>query len=140
MSLLRNYWDAANTPNTVPWSLVAAGHGLVDTPLRKHSRLAVGYGNGGADPLYPGFAEGKSRDIGFLKLFITASLATLHSVNQEVSPFALAERLDEGEGQSESSGEEKAILKVEAEEGELAKINAEKWGVKLITLLQVKDW
>lgn len=128
MSRPRTIKTLINTQFIAPWSLVAAGRGLVDTPLRRRSCLAVGYGNGGANPLYFGFAEGETQEIGFFKLFITSSPATLQCISQEESPFVMDTERDE----------EAEISRAEAEEQEMEKVYADRWGVKTITLLQLK--
>ncbi|KAJ3507771.1 hypothetical protein NMY22_g16825 [Coprinellus aureogranulatus] len=115
----------------IPWSLVAAGQGTVDPPLPAHSRLAVGYGDGGALPFYLTLEGGKTEDIGFFKLFITCSPANLRCISQEDCPFDWGHRA--GDAASEDP-EESAKRAFE----ELEKMQAKRWGVKVATVIQRK--
>ena len=120
--------------------MVAEGAGGdVDPPLLAHSKLAVGYGNGGVDPLMFYFEGETVRDIGFFKLFITYSPANFRSLNQERSPFPRATRSGgDGSDEDEETGLELGEAERLAAEKELQKMHADKWGVKVHTVVQVK--
>ncbi|KAJ3521101.1 hypothetical protein NMY22_g12453 [Coprinellus aureogranulatus] len=133
------YFDP-NELTITPWALVAegAGEGQVDPPLLKHSRLAVGYGNGGADPLQFYFEDGKTRDIGFFKLFITCTPANFRCLSQEKSPFPRETRGGDGEEDDRDDGGETEAARLQAEEELKKKLHADQWGVKVATVIQAK--
>ncbi|KAF6752769.1 caspase domain-containing protein [Ephemerocybe angulata] len=127
------YFDP-NSLAITPWSLVAASSRdrKVDPPLPRGSHLAVGYGTGGAEPLIFEWMEGQTRDVCFFKLFVTCVPVNLECLSQR-SPFGPKPELRE----DKLGLEEKAKAEAAAEEA-LRKEYADKWGVKLITLVQDK--
>ncbi|KAG2007359.1 hypothetical protein CC2G_015053 [Coprinopsis cinerea AmutBmut pab1-1] len=85
------YFDP-NDLTIVQWETTQHGAGAakfkpmgVDCPLPPHSTLPLGYGTGG-EPWQFEFEDGKEKDLGFFKLFITASPANFSSIRQD-SPF-----------------------------------------------------
>ena len=121
--------------------MVAEGAGGdVDPPLLRHSQLAVGYGNGGVDPLMFFFEGETVRDIGFFKLFITYSPANFRSLNQERSPFPRSTRggNDEDEDEDDIDPELEGEKRLQDEEELQKKMHADQWGVKVHTVVQVK--
>ena len=63
-----------------------AGSEVVDPPLPPQSILTLGYGDGGVAPFLFGLRDGEKKDIGFFKLFLTASPVDFSRILQD-SPF-----------------------------------------------------
>ncbi|KAF8875221.1 hypothetical protein CPB84DRAFT_1796785 [Gymnopilus junonius] len=59
----------------------------VDAPLPPNSKLAIGYGDGGAIPWQFVIPDGESKDLGFFRLFLSTRPAYFESILQEMSPF-----------------------------------------------------
>ena len=65
-----------------------ASSGVVDPPLLPQSSLTLGFGdNADVDPLNFFLPAGAKKDIGFLKLFLTAIPVDLDSLILQESPF-----------------------------------------------------
>lgn len=60
----------------------------VDAPLPPQSKLAIGYGDGGATPWQFVIPNGESADLGFFRLFLSTRPAYFESILQELTPFA----------------------------------------------------
>ncbi|TFK20631.1 hypothetical protein FA15DRAFT_116119 [Coprinopsis marcescibilis] len=120
------YFDP-NDLSIVKWKINAEGMGegrydrdSVDSPLPAHSVITVGHGEGevGGGPWEFIFDEGVDTDVGFFKLFLTASPANFESLAQD-NPF---------DGASRS-----------ADEGDMSfeRIDPNAWGSKLATVIQL---
>jgi len=107
-----------------------AGQGNVNPPLEAHSLLPVGHGNGAQTPWQFCFdSDDRDKDIGFLKLFLTTSPANFSSIKREDSPF---EKL--GKGRTRGYSPVPRALELEEEE----ELDADSWGVKVATLIQLR--
>ncbi|RXW18692.1 hypothetical protein EST38_g7159 [Candolleomyces aberdarensis] len=127
------YFDP-NELTITPWLLAphGAGVGDVDAPLPPHSKLPVGYANGAAYPWQFCFEDDRVEDIGFFKLFLSASPANFSCIAQIESPFKRLEVSTRGGGGSENN--------VQAEEVEqLEKLDKGSWGVKAATIIQLRQ-
>jgi hypothetical protein len=96
--------------------------GGVDCPLPPHSRLPLGYGNGGA-PWEFILDDDKEKDVGFFKLFISRIPANFTSLEQTISPFAEDDELPPGQSRGQSD-QDVNFLKEST------------WGSKTYTLIQ----
>ncbi|KAF8873800.1 hypothetical protein CPB84DRAFT_1817961 [Gymnopilus junonius] len=56
-----------------------------DAPLPPNSKLAIGYGDGGAIPWQFVIPDGESKDLGFFRLFLSTRPAYFESILQEMS-------------------------------------------------------
>ena len=116
-----------------PWVIPAKGSGRepVDTPLLPHSKLALGYGSGGGTPWEFVFADDRSKDIGFFKLFLSSSPANFGCLVRRKTPF-------------DQDAENRHAAEVDKEEREAAELrtaldnSAQTWGVKMATVIQIR--
>ena len=78
----------------VDWYTPAFGAGAgsmttrVDAALPPHSRLTIGYGDGGFSPWQFTLPDGETKDLGFFKLFLSTHPAYFDTLIQEILPFA----------------------------------------------------
>ena len=77
----------------VNWYMPPFGGGAgsltnVDAPLPPQSKLAIGYGDGGATPWQFVIPNGEESDLGFFRLFLSTRPAFFDSILQELTPFA----------------------------------------------------
>ncbi|KAH6910782.1 caspase domain-containing protein [Coprinopsis sp. MPI-PUGE-AT-0042] len=123
------YFDP-NDLTIVLWKSTPLGAGdgkylakKVDSPLPPHSRLPLGYGNGGSP--WELILDDKEKDVGFFRLFVSTLPANFNSLEQSTSAFP-----DKGETQGLASrgqaDQDKGLL------------DADKWGSKTYTLVQTK--
>ncbi|KAF9474960.1 hypothetical protein BDN70DRAFT_884284 [Pholiota conissans] len=91
----------------------------VDGPLPPKAHLTIGYGNGGCKPWSFYVPDGKSKDVGFLRLFLSTRPANFQNIVQR-SPFEESR----GGGKSE---------RVDVED-------VGKWMAKTATVVQVPMW
>lgn len=79
--------DASAVPVAVLESI--ASHRVkigLDAALPAHSRLGVGYGNSGTNPMRFSIPEGQNQDVGFFRLFLSTTPTSFQSIAQ-LSPF-----------------------------------------------------
>ncbi|KAJ2925322.1 hypothetical protein H1R20_g11779, partial [Candolleomyces eurysporus] len=125
------YFDPNNLTIT-PWFTAphGAGLGAVDAPLPPHSKLPVGYANGATYPWQFSFEDDRDKDIGFFKLFLSASPANFSCIAQAESPFK----------EISTRGEEIPRDDIQAGEvGQLEKLEKDSWGVKAATIIQLRE-
>ena len=100
----------------------------------------MGYGNGGTEPFVFELDEDRNTDIGFFRLFVSASPANFFRSLILESPFAgLGTRGGEGDGdEEEEEGEDEVDEDKELKEKEeaLKKLYADHWGVISVTAVQ----
>ncbi|KAJ2912756.1 hypothetical protein MD484_g7652, partial [Candolleomyces efflorescens] len=125
------YFDP-NDLTITPWVLPAKGvpgRGPVDPPLRRKSKLTLGYGNGGASPWEFVFTDERDKDIGFFKLFLSTSPADFGCLTRTKSPFDWQDPYHR-QGEMDKEAQDAAELKKELE--------SRSWGVKKATVIQVR--
>jgi hypothetical protein len=101
----------------------------VDKPLLPHSKLTLGYGNGGATPWEFVFVDNREKDIGFFKLFLSSSPANFACLSRRKSPFE-KDPLANRQGEMDKQAKEAEELKTD--------LVAKRWGVKMATVIQVR--
>ncbi|RXW12069.1 hypothetical protein EST38_g13785, partial [Candolleomyces aberdarensis] len=127
------YFDP-NELTITPWLLAphGAGVGDVDAPLPPHSKLPVGYANGAAYPWQFCFEDDRVEDIGFFKLFLSASPANFSCIAQIESPFKRLEVSTRGGRGSENDAQAEEVEQLE-------KLDKGSWGVKAATIIQLRQ-
>ncbi|KDR77353.1 hypothetical protein GALMADRAFT_66422 [Galerina marginata CBS 339.88] len=117
------YFDPTDL-TIIDWYLPPFGGGAgslttkVDAALPPNSKLAIGYGDGGAVPWQFLLPKGEQKDLGFFRLFLSTRPAYFENILQERTPFA--------------SGSVRSVRLGPAESPE-----AETWGVQTVTVIQV---
>lgn len=89
----------------------------VDAALPPKAHLTIGYGNGGSKPWQFIVPDGQSKDVGFLRLFLSTRPGNFQNIIQE-SPF-------DGSRSSEAISQRREMEDVE------------RWMVKTATIVQV---